>query len=415
MGIKFTQNFQTSNQLKSSQMDEQHLQLYNQYVNNTTGWTEISDKTVAEYVWLDGSGITLRSKCRTLEGRVNGVEDIPDWNYDGSSCYQAPTDNSEIIMKPVAVFRDPFRKGNHVLVMTETFRWKDSTCTELVPANTNFRTHAKKIFDACPDEEPWFGIEQEYTLVGTKTKFTTWPLGWPHDGYPGPQGPYYCSVGASNCFGRIIADAHYRACLYAGIKVSGTNAEVMPGQWEYQVGPVEGIAMGDHLWISRYILQRIAEDFNVSISFAPKLFEEWNGSGCHTNFSTLTMREGIGGMEYINNMMSKFAAQHQAHIRLYGDDNNKRLTGIHETSSMDKFSYGVGNRAASFRIPTSTAHAAGKGYLEDRRPASNIDPYLVCGMLVNTGINQEDLSGDLKTAFQAWRKWRAENHLERID
>ena len=136
--------------------------------------------------------------------------------------------------------------------------------------------------------------------MGTKTKFTTWPLGWPHDGYPGPQGPYYCSVGANNCFGRIIADAHYRACLYAGIKVSGTNAEVMPGQWEYQVGPVEGIAMGDHLWISRYILQRIAEDFNVSISFAPKLFEDWNGSGCHTNFSTKTMRAGTGGMDYIN-------------------------------------------------------------------------------------------------------------------
>ena len=189
----------------------------------------------------------------------------------------------------------------------------------------------------------------------------------------------------------------------------------MPGQWEYQVGPVEGIAMGDQLWISRYILQRIAAVFNVNISFAPKLFEDWNGSGCHTNFSTKTMRAGNGGMEYINQMMEKFGAKHSDHIALYGDDNQKRLTGIHETSSINSFSYGVGNRAASFRIPTSTAHAAGKGYIEDRRPASNIDPYLVCGMLVNTGINQEDLSGDLKTAFQAWRKWRAENHLERID
>ena len=189
----------------------------------------------------------------------------------------------------------------------------------------------------------------------------------------------------------------------------------MPGQWEYQVGPVEGIAMGDHLWISRYILQRIAEDFNVSISFAPKLFEDWNGSGCHTNFSTKTMRAGNGGMEYINQMMEKFAAKHSDHIALYGDDNQKRLTGIHETSSINSFSYGVGNRAASFRIPTSTAHAAGKGYIEDRRPASNIDPYLVCGMLVNSGVNAEDLSADLKAAFAGWRKWRAENHLERID
>ena len=197
--------------------------------------------------------------------------------------------------------------------------------------------------------------------------------------------------------------------------MSGTNAEVMPGQWEYQVGPVEGIAMGDHLWISRYILQRIAEDFNVTISFAPKLFEDWNGSGCHTNFSTKTMREGTGGMEYIDTMMEKFAAKHSDHIALYGDDNQKRLTGIHETSSINSFSYGVGNRAASFRIPSSTAAAAGKGYIEDRRPASNIDPYLVCGMIVNSGINTEDLSTDIKGAFQAWRKWRAVNHLERID
>ena len=397
-------------------MDQGHLSLYNQYVNNTSGWEEIEGCVVAEYVWIDGSGITLRSKCRTLDiTEVRSLADIPEWNYDGSSCYQAPTDNSEIIMRPVSYYRDPFRKGNHIIVMTETYKWTDGNCQDLEPANTNFRVHAKKIFDASLDEEPWFGIEQEYTLVGTKTKFTTWPLGWPHDGYPGPQGPYYCSVGANNCFGRIIADAHYRACLYAGIKVSGTNAEVMPGQWEYQVGPVEGIAMGDHLWISRYILQRIAEDFNVSISFAPKLFEDWNGSGCHTNFSTKTMRAGNGGMEYINQMMEKFAAKHSDHIALYGDDNQKRLTGIHETSSINSFSYGVGNRAASFRIPTSTAHAAGKGYIEDRRPASNIDPYLVCGMLVNSGVNAEDLSADLKTAFQAWRKWRAENHLERID
>jgi glutamine synthetase len=274
--------------------------------------------------------------------------------------------------------------------------------------------HAKKVFDdaKATAEKPWFGIEQEYTLVGTKTKFTTWPLGWPHNGYPGPQGPYYCSVGANNCFGRAIADAHYRACLYAGIKVSGTNAEVMPGQWEYQVGPVEGIAIGDHLWMSRYILGRIAEDFNVTISFAPKLFEDWNGSGCHTNFSTETMRDGNEGMAYINTMMEKFSAKHLDHIKLYGEDNQKRLTGIHETSSISKFSYGVGNRAASFRVPTSTAHSNGKGYVEDRRPASNIDPYLVAAMLVDTGVIDESKSEDLKAAHAKWLEFR---HSEQLD
>ena len=394
-------------------MDGQHLQLYNQYVDISKGWGNIEDVTVCEYVWIDGSGITLRSKCRTIEGRVTSAADCPEWNYDGSSCYQAPTDNSEIIMRPVAIFQDPFRMGHHKLVMCDTYKWKDATCQELEPANTNFRIHAKKIFEAT-DEEPWFGIEQEYTLVGTKTKFTTWPLGWPHDGYPGQQGPYYCSVGANNCFGRIIADAHYRASLAAGIKVSGTNAEVMPGQWEYQVGPCEGLSIGDQLWMSRYILQRVAEDFNVNISFAPKLFEEWNGSGCHTNFSTKTMRDGAQGMEYINNMMEKFRAKHLEHIELYGDDNQKRLTGHHETSSMTEFSYGVGNRAASFRIPTSTAHAAGKGYVEDRRPASNIDPYMVSAMLVDTGVLAESLAADMKKAFADWKVWRAANKFENL-
>ena len=163
--------------------------------------------------------------------------------------------------------------------------------------------------------------------------------------------------------------------------------------------------------MSRYILGRIAEDFNVDISFAPKLFEDWNGSGCHTNFSTKTMRAGTGGMQYINDMMAKFAAKHREHLELYGEDSNKRLTGHHETSSMEQFSFGVGNRAASFRIPTSTAHANGKGYVEDRRPASNIDPYLVSAMLVDTGVLAESKAGDLRAAFAAWRAWKAENPI----
>ena len=203
-------------------------------------------------------------------------------------------------------------------------------------------------------------------------------------------------MGANNCYGRIIADAHYRACLFAGIKISGTNAEVMPGQWEYQVGPVEGVSIGDQLWMSRYILQRIAEDYNVTSSFAPKLFSDWNGSGCHSNFSTKTMRSGNEGMQYIATMMEKFEAKHLEHIELYGDDNYKRLTGHHETSSLTKFSYGVGNRAASFRIPTSTAAANGMGYIEDRRPASNVDPYVVSAILFDTGVLAESQADDLK-------------------
>ena len=171
----------------------------------------------------------LRSKCRTLEGKINTLADLPEWNYDGSSTYQATTENSEIIIKPVAYFPDPFRGGDNVLVLCEGFCWADTAFTKLVPNNTNFRAHAKPIFDQGAAEESWYGIEQEYTLLEDKSNFTVRPYGWPAAGYPGQQGPYYCSIGGNVCFGRSIADAHYKACLYAGVKISGTNAEVMPG------------------------------------------------------------------------------------------------------------------------------------------------------------------------------------------
>ena len=159
----------------------------------------------------------------------------------------------------------------------------------------------------------------------------------------------------------------------------------MPGQWEYQVGPCTGIVQGDHFWASRYLLQRVAEYSKISISFEPKLFTDFNGSGCHTNFSTKKMRAGTGKMQYLKDMMKNFKEKHETHIKLYGADNDKRLTGIHETSSMTKFSYGTGNRACSFRIPTQVTKADGKGYIEDRRPASNIDPYVVSSIIFDTG------------------------------
>ena len=229
-------------------------------------------RVVAEYIWIDGTGLNLRAKCRTLDAKVQSLRDIPERNYDGSSTYQAETKNSEVLLKPVAYFRDPFRQGDNIMVMCETWKWEDTTYQKKIPANTNFRHHAKSIFDAALNEEPWYGIEQEYSLLGTKNRFTIWPLGWPSSGYPGQQGPYYCSVGANVCFGRAIADDHYKACLFAGITISGTNAEVMPGQWEYQVGPVQGIAIGDHLNVSRYLLSRVAENYGVNASFDPKIF-----------------------------------------------------------------------------------------------------------------------------------------------
>jgi glutamine synthetase len=386
--------------------------LLNQY--GTLHGIDQGGKIIAEYIWIDGSGVGLRSKCRTLDGKVNSVADIPDWNYDGSSCYQALTENSEVILKPVAFYRDPFRQGDNIMVMCSTYQWKDATFTELRPSNTNFRHFATQIWDENKEEQPWYGIEQEYTMLSNSNKFSMAPLGWPANGYPGAQGPYYCSVGANVCYGRIIADAHYKACLYAGINISGTNAEVMPGQYEYQVGPSTGVDIGDHLFVSRYLLGRVAEDYGVVISFAPKLFPDWNGSGCHTNFSTTTMRAGTGEMKYIEDMMEKLSEKHLLHMEMYGEDNEKRLTGHHETSSSEKFSWGVGNRAASFRIPTSVRAANGKGYIEDRRPASNIDPYIVGAMIFDTAVLKESKAGPMIAHHRAWAEWKKTADIQQV-
>jgi len=364
-----------------------------------------NNKIIAEYLWIDGSGQEVRSKSRTLDKKITKLDQLPEWNFDGSSTNQATTANSEVIMKPVAFYPDPFRRGDNILVMCETFVWSDAGFKELKPANSNFRHFATQVFDKCKDEHPWYGIEQEYTLFNRINTGSRWPIGWPSGGFPGPQGPYYCSVGATNCFGRAIMEAHYKACLYAGLKISGTNAEVMPGQWEFQIGPSEGIDIGDHLWVARYLLGRVAEDFNISISIDPKPVKgDWNGAGGHTNFSTEAMRNE-GGIKVIYEAIEKLSKRHKEHIRLYGEGNEQRLTGKHETSSIDDFSSAIGHRGASIRIPTNTG-ATGKGYFEDRRPASNLDPYLVAAMIADTvclngtsfvgGVNHFNTFIDLK-------------------
>lgn len=232
---------------------------------------------------------------------------------------------------------------------------------------------------------------------------------------PRSTGPYYCSAGGNVCFGRTVAEAHYKCCLYAGIKISGINAEVMPGQWEFQIGPCTGIESGDHHWAARYLLLRCAEEYNLTVSFEPKIFPDWNGSGCHTNYSTAKMRDGSGGMQYIEDMMVKFEKRHTLHLKLYGEGNDQRLTGKHETSSMDTFSYGPGNRAASFRIPSMTVSANGKGYIEDRRPSSNIDPYVVTAIILDTSTVDELNSSamELITHYGAWRKWASTAEIPR--
>lgn len=338
------------------------------------------EKIMAEYVWVDADGNT-RSKTRTLTpDKAEAVENLPKWNFDGSSTNQAPGDDSEVILKPQAIFTDPFRPRSdglrNILVMCDTY----TPAGEPLPTNT--RAVAAAAFEGHEDEEIWFGMEQEFTLFNLDEKT---PLGWPQGGMPSrPQGPYYCSVGPENSFGRHVTDAMYKACLYAGINISGTNGEVMPGQQEYQVGPCVGIDAGDQLMMSRYILQRVCEDFQVYCTLHPKPITEgdWNGAGMHTNVSTKAMREE-GGLEVIKKAIYKLGAKHSEHIAVYGTGNELRLTGKHETASIDQFSFGVANRGASVRIGRDT-EAEGKGYFEDRRPSSNCDPYLVSGKIMST-------------------------------
>ena len=345
-------------------------------------------KIIVEYVWIDGDN-NLRSKARTLEYKDNGPGSqvvIPKWNYDGSSTKQAFGNNSEIILFPRTVYPCPFRKNRNSIVICDTYDTEDK------PLSNNHRHNAENIFKKYIDEEPWFGIEQEFFMIDNNTGK---PLELGNDENKINQvGNHYCGVGL-NYKSRQIIDEHYEACIYMGLDISGINAEVAVGQWEYQIGPSVGINSGDQVWISRYIIQRIAEKYNVSIDFTPKPIEgEVNGSGCHTNFSTKNMRrsgawsrEGddlyITGLDVINKAVEALSYKHNEHMEVYGVDNNLRMTGTCETSSFDNFSVGVGARGSSIRIPTDTINNK-CGYFEDRRPGSNMDPYLVTSKIMET-------------------------------
>jgi glutamine synthetase len=328
----------------------------------------------AEYIWVDGTEPTrkLRSKTKILPGPVKDLKQLPEWGFDGSSTNQAEGHASDCIMRPVFFCPDPIRGGDNILVVTEVF----SADGKAHPTNT--RAPLRGVAEKYAAEEPWFGMEQEYTLFKDGR-----PLGWPEQGYPAPQGPFYCGVGADEVFGRPLVEKHADACLAAGLKFAGINAEVMPGQWEFQIGPAGALEVGDHMIAARWLLYRLGEDFGVSASLDPKPVKgDWNGAGCHTNFSTKAMRAD-GGMKVILAACEKFRGRHDLHIENYGAGIEQRLTGKHETASYKTFLYGVGNRGASIRIPLGV-EIDGKGYLEDRRPCANIDPYTVARLIIET-------------------------------
>ena len=334
-------------------------------------------KVKAEYIWIDGHSPTskLRSKTKIVDGPIKDVSQLPDWGFDGSSTRQAEGSDSDCLLKPVSIYKDPIRGGDDILVMCEVFNADGSV------HKSNSRAALRKLSEKFSDEQCWFGIEQEYTFFdGIK------PLGWPDNGFPAPQGGYYCGVGSDEVYGRDIVEDHLEACLLAGLEISGINAEVMPAQWEFQVGPVGPLDVSDQLWIARWLLYRIGEDYGVSATLDPKPVKgDWNGAGAHTNFSTKSMREK-GGLKVIEAACEKLSKKHDEHIAVYGSSNEERLTGLHETCSINDFRYGVSDRGASIRIPMGTAND-GYGYLEDRRPSANMDPYEVCYALINTICN----------------------------
>jgi len=339
-----------------------------------------------EYIWIDANN-NLRSKTKLIYNIninfVMEVKDFPEWNFDGSSTNQATGDNSDVILKPKCMFKDPFRKSLQstisVLLLCETYDSNDN------PLPSNNRFSANEIFSKHLIEKPWYGLEQEYFIINSLTKL---PIGF-NDSLS--QGQYYCGVGGENIFERKLVEKHLEYCLYAGINLSGINAEVAPGQWEFQVGPCEGILAGDHLWMARYILNRLCEEQqNIAVTFEPKpLKGEWNGSGCHTNFSTKNMRNGTTnkhGLDYINEAIDKLKEKHMEHMYVYGKNNEDRMSGKYETADYYVFTDGISDRGASIRRGLQTIKNK-KGYFEDRRPSSNCDPYIVTSKIFETSLN----------------------------
>ncbi|GDX30410.1 glutamine synthetase [Actinomycetes bacterium] len=322
----------------------------------------------AEYIWIDGTEPTarLRSKTKIMDGKG----DLPIWGFDGSSTNQAPGKNSDCVLKPVFSCPDPVRGGSDVLVMCEVL------LTDMTPHPTNTRAQLRPVAEKFANQAPLFGIEQEYTFFEDGR-----PHGFPVGGFPAPQGFYYCGVGADEVFGRPVVERHLDLCLQAGLSLSGINAEVMPGQWEFQVGPLSPLEVSDQLWMARWLLYRVAEDFGISATLDPKPVQgDWNGAGAHTNFSTKAMRESyppiVAACEALGTNVEE-------HVKHYGADIEMRLTGSHETAPYNEYSYGVSDRGASVRIPWQV-EVDQKGYIEDRRPNANMDPYVVTRLITNT-------------------------------
>lgn len=343
-------------------------------------------KILVEYVWLDGYNPepNLRSKIKVVNMNFeDDYEDkVPDWGFDGSSTMQAEGYSSDCYLKPVKFYSTVF--GEKVYALCEVYD-KDGK-----PHETNDRSNLGE-----EERDLWVGFEQEYFIRSGHNK----PILGFESGLTNPQGKYYCGVGGQ-IVGRELSDKHLVMCLKYGINVEGTNAEVALGQWEYQIFAKGKKEASDDLWMSRYFLFKLAESYGYQIELHPKPllnYGEWNGSGLHTNFSNKRMREE-GGEKYFNSILRTFESNAKNHIDNYGSDNHLRLTGKYETQSIDKFSWGISDRGASIRVPKSVGETW-KGYLEDRRPSSNANPYKIMLSVSNSLKLAEELYNTLHNMY----------------
>lgn len=324
-----------------------------------------------EYVWT-GLENKIYSKVRILNEYSISLENIPIWNFDGSSTNHSNTDNSDIYLKPVKIYKHPFLDDKicSYLVLCECLN------NDMTPHKINYRDQLIKLEEKYKDKKYLFGIEQEYAVFEKTVNNMLSPYG----GYSYEQ-TGYCATNGNNVFKKMrdLVVEHTLLCIKAGIKIFGNNLEVANSSAEFQIGTCDMITCCDDLIMARFILYVLSEKYDAIISLHPKPFgDNYNGSGCHTNLSSEDMRNDI---KYIYEACEKLKLKHGENNKFFGDYNELRLTGKHETSDINHFSYGVADRTATVRIPLSVFNDQ-KGYMEYRFPASNLEPYLGINKLI---------------------------------
>ena len=248
--------------------------------------------------------------------------------------------------KPVSTFHDPIRGGDNILVMCEVLN------VDMTPHASNTRAGCLAAAENFAEFEPMFGLEQEYTFYEQSYDSLKYgqPLGFLLLVIQHLKEVIIAELEQMKFMEETYQKNMRQHAWQLGLEISGTNAEVMPGQWEFQIGPVGAPEIGDHIWVARWLLYRIAEDYNISATLDPKPVKgDWNGAGMHTNFSTKQMRED-GGYDAIIAGCEALGKNAELHVKNYGSGIEDRLTGDHETQKYDTFSYGVSDRGASIRI-----------------------------------------------------------------